>query len=865
MKGKILFVVSALLLLCLPAFSQKWMKAADIPQMESPGFYDIQKAFYQKNGAQPNEKNLKQFKKFKRWEWFMEPRVDSAGFFPAHTLWNESKNAFNARPYLDNNSNWRCLGPFGPPVWKTNNAYNGKISGAGRVECIEFHPADTLVMWVGTHSGGFWKTNDGGKNWYTTTNELPALGISDIVVDPNNPDVLFVGTGDRDTDWTYSIGLLKSVDGGESFQETGLNFLMEEQEDITEILICPENSEIIIASTTNGIYKSTDGGLNWIRTKSGNFRDLAFKYGNSQVIYASSYNYNGGAKIYKSTDQGESFQIISNTGIDFNQVSRIAIAVTPANPELVLFICSKVSGNQSGLYGLYKSTDSGESWTEILNASDVNLLGRSVSGNDSEGYGWYTLSLAVSPINPQIIFVGGINIWRSLDGGQSWEARTSEMPYGSLSFSWVDQHEIRFHPQTQIIYAAHDGGVYRSGNKGETFEDISQGLCIMQMYSLGCAPTNENIIMTGCQDQFGMLYNEGSWEAIYAGEASEHFISNEDPDVIFGYGFNFGMIRSRNRAKSYERITPSGLSNYFWLIPTVKHPLDNNTIYLGAYGLYKSTDQGDTWNKLIEQLSTGNPLKSFEVARSDDNFIYACSQQMIWRSEDGGYTWTNISGGLPYYKFINDIAVSDKDPLHIWICLGKFSKEKKVYESFDGGESWINISFNLPNVPANTIVYHDNGREAVYLGNDIGVYYKDMHMDEWVDFSTNLPNVVVTELEIHPASNTLRAATHGRGLWISDLYDISLQAGKRIQISSFALHPNPVKNKLQIYCNAGTDVHAAFKIINMDGSEAALFDASFAEGQNSTIVDVSDLLAGFYVVECLINGKIQASSKIIKL
>lgn len=865
MIKKLSLIVTSLFLLQGIVFSQKWTKSMESSKQESPSFYDIQQTFYDKYGPQPTEENIKAFKKFKRWEWFLESRVDTTGFFPVRTLWKESRRTLNTRQFLENNSNWTCLGPFGPPNWKTNNAYNGDISGAGRVECIEFHPTNPDIMWVGTHSGGFWKTTDGGENWYTTSNELPALGISDIVVDPNDPDILFVGTGDRDTDWTYSIGLLKSVDGGESFQETGLNFIMEEQEDITEILMDPDNSQILIASTTNGIYKSVDGGLNWQKVKTGNFRDLVFKPLNSQVIYASTYNYNGGAKLYKSTDQGESFEWVNNTGISSNQVSRISIAVTPANPELVLFVCSQVAANQSGLYGMYKSENSGDSWTEILSSNDVNLLGRSITGNDSEGYGWYTLSLAISPQNPDLIFVGGINVWRSEDGGETWSARTSEIPNSGLSFSWVDQHEIRFHPLTQIIYTAHDGGVYKSENTGETFEDISQGLCIMQLYRLGCSPTNEDIVMTGCQDQFGMLYNEGEWEAIYAGEASEHFISNDDPNKLFGYGFNFGMIRSINRGYSYTNINPPGMTNNFWLIPTIKHPTDNNTIYLGAYGVYKSTDKGNSWVTLTNQLASGYALNSIEVAYSNDNFMYASSQRYIWRSEDGGYTWESINSGLPLNRYINDIAISELDPLHIWVSLGKFNEGEKVFESIDGGETWTNISFNLPNVPANTIVYHNNGHDGLYVGNDIGVYYKSKEMNEWIDFSNQLPNVVVTELEIHHASNTIRAATHGRGLWVSDLYDNALSVNTKKIITDFAVHPNPVRNILEIEYNSNKNADVLIKISSMDGKKILSFNDHFYKGNNQINKDVSVIPAGFYILECVINNEIQAKTKLIKL
>ncbi len=850
---------------CFYSSAQKWISTLQPKDGEMGSFYDIQRAFYEKHQDQPIEDYLKEYKKFKRWEWYMEQRVDNSGYLPTRTLWSENQKTMNTRQFLQNNADWNCIGPFGPPIWKVNNAYNGTISGAGRVECIEFHPSNPDIMWIGTHSGGFWKTTDGGVSWFTTSNELPSLGISDIVVDPSNPDVLYVGTGDRDTDYTFSIGLLKSLDGGESFQETGLNYIIQDQEVITEIIIDPNNSDILIVSTTEGIYKSTDGALNWNLVQAGNFRDMVVKPGDQQVIYASTYGYNGGAEIYKSANQGDSFEVINNTGVNPYQVSRITIAVTPVNPELVYFVCSKVSGNQSGLKGIYKSDDSGDSWSEIVSSSDINLLGRSVSGNDTEGYGWYTLSLAVSPVDPDLIFVGGINTWRSIDGGENWEIKTTEIPnLSGVSFSWVDQHEIRINPLNQIVYLAHDGGVYKSENNGDTFEDISQNLNIMQMYKLGCSPTNEDIIVAGCQDQFGMLYNEGVWEATYTGEASEHFVSNDDPNTLFCYGFGFGMIRSTNRGYSYSSINPPGMSKNFWLIPTISHPHFAHTIYVGAQGIYKSCDEGNTWETLIGNLSNSYALNTIEVAFLDDNYIYTCSQQRIWKSVDGGQNWINITYGLPDTRYITDIAVSEIDPLHVWISLSKFIDGEKVFESIDGGETWNNVSSNLPNVPVNTIIYSNDGYDGIYVGSDIGVFYTNKQMNAWEDFSTNLPNVIVSELEIHKLSGKIRAATHGRGLWESPLYDNSLLTLQTKTIQSFSIAPNPVKNQLQISYNFINQSNGFILIKNMEGKAVLSFEQTFTKGNQHTTIDVSNLASGFYIVECVVDNKTCASAKMIK-
>jgi len=867
MKTHISFFIIALVLNSINSYSQKWIGNIQLDNNRSSNFFEIQQSFYQNYQNIPINEYKKDFKKFKRWEWFMESRVNDAGHFPVRTLWDESQKIIKYRKYgLKNNSNWTSLGPSYTPIWKVNNAYNGKRSGTGRVECIEFHPSNDSIIWAGAHSGGLWKTTDGGETWFTTTDDLLSIGISDIVVHPADPDILYIGTGDRDTDWTYSIGLLKSTNGGVSFEDTGLKYEIQENVVITEVLINPDNPDILIVSTTNGIYRSVNTGDDWILVSSGNFRDMAFKPGDPLVIYAARYHYNGGARLYKSVDGGVSFSEITNVGFVSNAISRIGIAVTPANPEIVYIACCQASGNQAGLYGIYRSENSGGSWTETLSGSSINLLGRSLTGSDSEGYGWYTLSIEVSPADANQIYVGGINLWRSLDGGYTWEIKTTELPnVTGITSMWVDHHEIRINPGNNILYTAHDGGIFKSEDQCDTFTDITDGMVINQMYRLGCSASNENIVVAGCQDQFGMLCNDGEWNALYTGEASEHFIDYNDPQTLYCYGFMFGMIRSVNGGYSYANINPPGVDNFHWLAPTIMHPSDPNTIYLGINGIYKSTDQGISWETLVPSLSTAIELESLVVAPSNDDYIYAASTISIWRSSDEGITWTNCNPGLPGNRIITDIAVSDTDPLHVWISLGRFNDSQKVYESIDGGDNWVNISGNLPNVPVNTIVYETGLQNGIYAGTDIGVFYTNNTMSEWIDFSYGLPNVVVTELEIHKGSNTIRAATYGRGLWKSDLYEYVTDVNVPLSINEFTINPNPVTDEFTVNLNIPGQNVVAFRLTTIFGEQLQKNDQVRNIGRQQHQFNISSLNDGIYILQLLVNGQKVASKKVIKI
>lgn len=861
MKTIFNLIIIVLLLSSTNCFAQKWMSNLEIKNSQSQNFFEIQKAFYKHYEGIPIEDYQRDYKKFKRWETYMEPRVNEQGQFPIKTLWKESQKVNQQRKNSKdkNNSDWQAMGPSYTPLWTVNNILNGNRSGTGRLECIEFHPSNNDIIWVGAHSGGLWKTIDGGENWYTTTDELISIGISDIVVHPENPDVLFIGTGDRDTDWAFSIGLLKSTDGGETFEETGLNYQIQDTEVITKVLINPDNPEIMVVSTTEGIYKSINSGDQWEFSANGNFRDMAYKPGNPEVIYASKYNFNGGAQLYKSTDSGNSFSFVQNTGISWSAISRISIGVTPANPELVYIVACRASGTQANLYGVYKSEDSGETWEETISGDNTNLLGRSLVGNDTEGYGWYTLSIEVSPFDANILFVGGINMWRSDDGGQTWQIKTTEqVNIAGTTNMWVDFHEIRINPVTNTLFVAHDGGIYKSIDHGDNFTDITDGLNINQMYRIGCSASDEDVVVAGCQDQFGMLYKNGEWEALYTGEASEHFIDYTNPDILYVYGFMFGMRKSVNGGYSYYSINPPGVGNNHWLAPTIMHPTDPNTIYLGINGIYKSTNQGTNWETLTPSLS-GTELESLAVAASDDNYMYAASPSSIWQSKNGGTEWSNMNNGLPGNRKITDIAISDTDPEHIWISLARFNANEKVYESFNGGINWENISGNLPNVPVNTIVHESGPNDGVYIGTDIGVYYINDNLSEWVDFSNGLPNVVVLEIEIHYGSNKLRAGTYGRGLWESELCDQTVRVNKPVFSNEFSVVPNPANDQFTVNVNLAKNQAISFNLKNLLGKKVLQFKSD----GTSINVDCSSLESGIYILEMVINNRTVSSKKII--
>ena len=767
MKKYSLFFVIAFLISSL-SFAQPWMKNIPKEKMETNdvNFYDIQKAFNEYWEGKEIEKG-KGWKQFKRWEYFMEQRVYPDGEFPSYKLWEEYQKIRAKQKNKTFAGNWSSLGPFTVPNTFTNPDV---LVGAGRLNCISFHPTDPNIMWVGSPSGGVWKTINGGESWETTTDDLVAIGVSDIAVNPDNPDILYVATGDGDASDTYAIGILKSTNGGETWEtifdieyESGLYF--------RRILINPYDPDVIIATSNDGIIRTDDGFSSYSTVVSGHFKDLEFKPGDPNTLYSTTYNYYGNAKVYKSVDGGSTWSV-SSSGMSTSNVNRIELAVTPADPNIVYALCC--SSIDNGFHDLYVSNDNGDTWSDATNTTK-NLLGRNYNGQDSGGQGWYDLALAVSPENENEIYVGGINTWKTSNGGDTWEINTFMFDYVNDNHVHVDMHMFAYSP-FGVLFSANDGGIYKTSDGGESWIDITSNMQILQIYRFGCDPNNPDLVVTGNQDNSTILRNGSDWGMLFGGDGMECIIDYTDSDIIYGSSQYGNLYKTIDGGYNVTYVTPPDAPSGSWITPYVMHPDNHNTLIAGYDAVYKTTDGGSSWTTISPVLAASSKLRALTYAPSYSNYIYTSSYTNMWKTDDGGHNWVNISSGLANY-YITYIEVSSYDQNLLWVTLSNFVNGEKVYKSEDGGETWENYSEGLPDLPMNCIEYENSSNHALYAGCDIGVYYRNGEMSEWISFNDELPNVIVNELEIHYETGKVRAATYGRGLWESDLYlDTTLPA-----------------------------------------------------------------------------------------
>ena len=648
---------------------------------------------------------------------------------------------------------------------------------------------------VGAPAGGLWKSTDGGSNWSTNTDNLPVIGVSHIAINPNNSQIMYIVTGDANATATYSIGILKSTDGGATWNTTGLSYLVEQEQTVNKVIINPNFPDSLYAATNSSILISPDGGNNWQTVGAiGRWRDIEFKPDNPNVIYAAKQS-SGNSNIHRSTDGGATWTLIDN-GVTGNRY-RPLIAVTPENPNVIYAL---YSASDYGFHGLYKSSDAGNSW--ILQSNSPNILGRETDGSDSGGQSWYDLSLGVAPNNEHLVYVGGINLWRSDNDGVNWDIDGSSGNGSNYSYMHVDQHAFEFNPHTNVAYAGNDGGFYKYVDNLNSWVDISDGLEISQFYNLGLSKSNPTRIVAGAQDNGTEMLTGSVWDAIMGGDGMECAIDHYDDNIIYAEYQYGGLRKSYDGGNNWDNIKPVSYEGA-WNTPYAMHANNNNLIVIGYDEVYRSTTGGAIWDSISFNVSNGQAIRSIALAPSDENYVYAASYSKIKVTKDAGQTWTYIKPGLANYN-ITDVTVATNNPDRAWVTFSDYNNIHKVYETNDAGSSWTNISGSaLPELPVNCIVYQGGANDDLYIGTDIGVYYKDNSMTDWIPFNNGLPNVIVKDLEIHYDKGTISAATFGRGVWESPLNTLSTLNTNNLESLKYVMYPNPTKNKVTIQTNSG--------------------------------------------------------------
>ncbi len=763
----------------------------------------------------------RQYKFWNRYLWEAEYYTYSDG-----TIGNKTESALNGieeikRKFKPENNDRNQTSPW---------VQNGPISctlGLGRIDEIAFHPTDPNIIYAGSPHGGLFKTEDGGSSWFSLGGYLPSLGVSGIAIDPSNPNTIYVLSGDGDScdaclvnTFNYRSngdGVYKSTDGGWNWQKMG--DLGSTSFRGHELVISPTNPNMLLAATTDGLYRSINAGATWVQSISSEIWDVKFKPGDDSRVYVVT-----GSMVLVSNNNGATFSFANYSIPNGN---RISIGVTPSNPNRVYLLAGPVLDSVT-FKGLYTSFNSGETFSGVKQTPNVfsNTIGKSVFSDQSN----YDNCIAVSPIDPNDIIVGGLCVWRSTDGGNNWNQISAYWP-GDNPYMHPDIHEVAFNPLNQNLYCGNDGGFYRYNPifNLPNWEYSSNNLTTSQMYhfQLGTvfSPTK-----AGCQDN-GILqqvsFGNLNFGNIQFGDGFD--VKTNHPWIVTNGSTidNYSSVNTLIYNNGINR-SVSGNTNFFANL-AIK-PDDENTIYAGyANGLFVSGNKGVNWSNL-----GANGDWTIEISKSNPAQLYSAGSGLMWRRNPNN-TWTNITPPVPYVNTlkISDIDVLKTDENNLIIGIAGLNANAKVMISFNGGNNWNNITYNLPNVPIFSVTRDDQG--GMYVGTNIGIFYKTFNGGTWKLFNNGLPNVPVTQLEIEKVlvngnwvdGQYIHCSTFGRGLWKALTYtatcDYNLTLTTAEQGPQLHQALNLINSSAYLFGGVGTDIKykAGNRIVLGDGFYAS--------------------------------------------
>jgi len=752
----------------------------------------------------------------------------------------------------------------------------------GRTLCLAFHPTNEDIMFAGSASGGLWKTTTQGVGedaWEYVPTGFPVLGVAAIAIDSDNPDIIYIGTGEtygvgyaepgtmnRLTRGTYGIGILKTEDGGATWSQV-LQFDMDEIKGIQEIVINPMNTQEIYAAATDGLFQSLDGGASWnLILNESNCIDVEIDPNNDAIIYVTRGNLNldldpSLSGIYKSIDKGISFIELVDPGLLTAWSGNAKITLDPINPNIIYAsIQATFTPGNTMPAGIYKSIDAGVIWTYI---------------NDqivASWQGWYSHDIVINPESPNELMYVGIAAWKSTNNGENFTQKTEgtltvgevpvAIPEGADNYVHSDIHAVYYHPINNKVFMASDGGVYVSNDGELPFTTLNGGLQTLQFYAdMGSSATNPNYCIGGTQDFASYIYKGNpSWWRVIGGDGMSAAVNQEDDQKVFGSLQRLGMYKSIDNGLTFEYARPTLVTDDFvaFSAPYELAPTNQEIMYAAGTYLYKSLDGGINWEVTSETAVDVNPIMNIAISPFNPNIVYVSTSPdpsngptgaKIFKSLDSGLTFTELTNGLPD-RICKDLEFDPSDENVLYATFSGFGSDH-VFKTTDAGANWYAIDNGLPDVPTNTILIDELNPEDIYVGNDLGVYYSENGGGSWEVFSDELPEaVMIYDLNNSPANRKIRIATHGHGMYQRN-YVNDFLAVDEIVISNtkISIYPNPVQSNFILegeLSNSFSEV--SLSIFNLQGKEVKSIDAIQLIGKNlKEYVDISNLNSGVYL------------------
>lgn len=713
----------------------------------------------------------------------------------------------------------------------------GPALTSGRIGDLAVHPYNRAVYFAAAASGGVWKTENSGTTWQPVFDGQGSYSIGCVAIDPNNPLIVWVGTGENNSQRSvgYGDGVYKSLDGGKTWKNMGLK----NSEHIGKIVIDPRNSEVVYVAAQGplwapggdrGLYKTTDGGKTWKQilfiSENTGVSDLACDPRNPDILYASAYQrrrhvwtlINGGPEsaLYKSTNGGNEWKKLES-GLPKEELGRIGLAVSPANPEVVYAIVE--AANKAG--GFFRSTDMGENWEKRSSY---------VSGSPQ-----YYQEIICDP--KEVNRVYSMDVWMQVteDGGKTFR-KVGE------KYKHVDNHALWIDPQnTDYLLAGCDGGVYESFDRGATWH-FKANLPVTQFYKI----TVDNAlpfynVYGGTQDNFTLggpsrtLTVQGitnsDWFVTLGGDGFEPQVDPQDPNIIYSQYQYGGLVRFDKRSGELIDIQPQPGKGeeplrWNWDSALLLSPHSHTRLYFAAQRIFRSDDRGDSWRPISPDLTrridrnqlpvmgkvwsidavAKNASTSFYgniVALTEsplqEGLIYAGTDDgLVQVTENGGESWRKIEKfpGVPEITYVNSLLASQHDVNTVYAVFNNHKRgDFKPYllKSGDRGKSWVSVSGNLPERGSLYSIAEDHvNPNLLFVGSEFAVFFTLDGGKNWIQLQGGMPTIAVRDLAIQKRENDLVVGTFGRGIYILDDYSLLRQLSAEALEQEAVLYP--VKN-----------------------------------------------------------------------
>jgi photosystem II stability/assembly factor-like uncharacterized protein len=735
----------------------------------------------------------------------------------------------------------------------------------GRFNCLAVDPNNSSVMYAGSANGGVWKTTDDGNTWLPMTDALPYQAIGAIAINPSNSNEIWIGTGDVNISGTLYAGngLYKSTDAGVTWTFLGLP----DSYVISSIIFNSSNTNQVLIGTmgnvfakdnNRGMYRTTDGGQTFTNTlfvnDSTGIIDMIQHPTSPSTVYASSFSrlrtddyslYNGTeVYVYKSTDFGLTWTQLAGGLPNGSTHERLGLAISKSNPSIVYALYSTGSGAYPELY---KSTNGGTTWSQV----SISFFDPSSYGS----FGWYFGKIYVDPNNPNTLYIPGVDLQYSTDGGVTWSLLTP--PWWNYIVH-ADGHYIHFNSSSDFIYCT-DGGLYRTQDGGVNWTDI-ENIPNNQFYAV---TENKNIpgeYAGGVQDN-GTMYGNASainnFTRIYGGDGfTVQYTSS--PSLLYSeYQYGGIVYDDFYPSGSFFGIQTDGAQNYNWHTPYFVSPHNESTLFFAGqqvmridgapYGMYS------TMSPVLHDPASPQRvcnISALEQSVLDSTVLYAgTADGKVWTTSDYGSNWTDVTPfqGVNYY--VTKVMPSPNIPGNAYVTRSGYRSNDNtplVFKSTNSGAAWTNISGNLPALAINDIVVFPGDENTIFIANDAGVYYTTDAGTNWTRLGTNMPFVAVLDIHLNFDNTKLIAGTFGRSMYTIDVQGVfaGVPGSGQESAAELKLFPNPSADYFTISCEENVK---SVSVYSMQGK--LVFKGT------SKIVDVSAFQNGIYYVEVIAENK----------